>query len=61
LGTDPTSYFQQVTSPLLCGLATEQIARAFLITPSTLAQRIVRAKAKPIFDSKEQFFELLMS
>ena len=30
----------------VCGLTTEEIARAFLITLSTLAQRIVRAKAK---------------
>ena len=30
----------------VCGLATEEIARAFLTTPSTLAQRIVRAKSK---------------
>ncbi len=30
----------------VCGLATEEIARAFLTTPATLAQRIVRAKAK---------------
>src|SRR5258708_16030081 len=30
----------------VCGLTTEEIARGFLITPSTLAQRIVRAKAK---------------
>jgi RNA polymerase sigma-70 factor, ECF subfamily len=30
----------------VCGLATEEIAKAFLITPSTLAQRVVRAKAK---------------
>lgn len=29
----------------VCGLTTEEIARAFLISPSTLAQRIVRAKA----------------
>jgi RNA polymerase sigma-70 factor (ECF subfamily) len=29
----------------VCGLSTEEIARAFLITPATLAQRIVRAKA----------------
>jgi len=29
----------------LCGLTTEEIARAFLVAPSTLAQRIVRAKA----------------
>jgi RNA polymerase sigma-70 factor (ECF subfamily) len=30
----------------VCGLTTEEIARAFLVTPATLAQRIVRAKAK---------------
>ena len=30
----------------ICGLTTEEIARAFLISPSTAAQRIVRAKAK---------------
>jgi RNA polymerase sigma-70 factor (ECF subfamily) len=30
----------------ICGLTTEEIARAFLTAPSTLAQRIVRAKAK---------------
>jgi RNA polymerase sigma-70 factor (ECF subfamily) len=30
----------------VCGLATEEVAHAFLISPSTLAQRIVRAKAK---------------
>jgi len=30
----------------VCGLTTEEIARGFLITPRTLAQRIVRAKAK---------------
>jgi RNA polymerase sigma-70 factor (ECF subfamily) len=30
----------------VCGLTTEEIASAFLATPSTLAQRIVRAKAK---------------
>jgi RNA polymerase sigma-70 factor, ECF subfamily len=29
----------------VCGLTTEEIAKAFLITPRTLAQRIVRAKA----------------
>ncbi|HSC31432.1 MAG TPA: RNA polymerase sigma factor [Gemmatimonadaceae bacterium] len=29
----------------VCGLTTEDIARAFLISPATLAQRIVRAKA----------------
>lgn len=30
----------------VCGLTTEAIARAFLVTPATLAQRIVRAKTK---------------
>ena len=30
----------------VCGLTTEEIAKAFLIPPRTLAQRIVRAKAK---------------
>ncbi|HUL04729.1 MAG TPA: RNA polymerase sigma factor [Candidatus Acidoferrum sp.] len=30
----------------VCGLTTEEIARAFLATPPTLAQRIVRAKSK---------------
>jgi RNA polymerase sigma-70 factor, ECF subfamily len=30
----------------VCGLTTEEIAHAFLTLPSTLAQRIVRAKAK---------------
>src|SRR5215212_56197 len=30
----------------VCGLTTEEIARAFLAAPSTLAQRIVRAKSK---------------
>jgi RNA polymerase sigma-70 factor, ECF subfamily len=30
----------------VCGLTTEEIASAFLIAPATLAQRIVRAKAK---------------
>jgi RNA polymerase sigma-70 factor, ECF subfamily len=35
----------------VCGLTTEEIARAFLTAPSTLAQRIVRAKSK-IRDAK---------
>ena len=35
----------------VCGLTTEEIARAFLIPPPTLAQRIVRAKGK-IRDAK---------
>jgi RNA polymerase sigma-70 factor (ECF subfamily) len=30
----------------VCGLTTEEIARAFLTSPATVAQRIVRAKAK---------------
>lgn len=30
----------------VCGLTTEEIARAFLATPPAMAQRIVRAKAK---------------
>jgi len=30
----------------VCGLTTEEIARAYLVTPSTVAQRIVRAKAR---------------
>ena len=30
----------------VCGLTTEEVARAFLSAPPTLAQRIVRAKAK---------------
>src|SRR5262245_62737516 len=30
----------------VCGLTTDEIARAFLTRPSTIAQRIVRAKAK---------------
>lgn len=35
----------------VCGLTTEEIAKAFLATPSTMAQRIVRAKNK-IRDAK---------
>ena len=30
----------------MCGLTTEEIGRAFLVNPPTVAQRIVRAKAK---------------
>jgi RNA polymerase sigma-70 factor (ECF subfamily) len=30
----------------VCGLTTEEVARAFLSSPATIAQRIVRAKAK---------------
>jgi RNA polymerase sigma-70 factor (ECF subfamily) len=50
----------------VCGLTTEEIARAFLTTPSTLAQRIVRAKNKIkvaripyIVPSREQLTERL--
>jgi RNA polymerase sigma-70 factor (ECF subfamily) len=35
-----------LTLRTVCGLTTEEIARAFLTAPSTVAQRIVRAKAK---------------
>jgi RNA polymerase sigma-70 factor (ECF subfamily) len=35
-----------LTLRTVCGLTTEEIARAFLTQPATLAQRIVRAKAK---------------
>ncbi len=35
----------------VCGLATEELARAFLTKPATIAQRIVRAKAK-ILDAR---------
>jgi RNA polymerase sigma-70 factor (ECF subfamily) len=35
-----------LTLRTVCGLTTEEIAHAFLVRPSTLAQRIVRAKAR---------------
>jgi RNA polymerase sigma-70 factor (ECF subfamily) len=35
-----------LTLRVVCGLTTEEIARAFLVTPATLTQRIVRAKAR---------------
>ncbi|MBI3769252.1 MAG: sigma-70 family RNA polymerase sigma factor [Deltaproteobacteria bacterium] len=35
-----------LTLRTLCGLATEEIARAFLVPPATMAQRLVRAKHK---------------
>jgi RNA polymerase sigma-70 factor (ECF subfamily) len=35
-----------LTLRTLCGLTTEEIARAFLVPPVTMAQRLVRAKAK---------------
>src|SRR5581483_5835662 len=35
-----------LTLRTLCGLDTDEIARAFLTTPATMAQRLVRAKRK---------------
>jgi RNA polymerase sigma-70 factor (ECF subfamily) len=35
-----------LTLRTLCGLSTEEIARAFLVEPATMAQRLVRAKGK---------------
>jgi len=35
-----------LTLKTLCGLSVEQIARAFLVSPATMAQRLVRAKGK---------------
>ncbi|HEV3199300.1 MAG TPA: RNA polymerase sigma factor [Bryobacteraceae bacterium] len=35
-----------LTLHTLCGLATDEIARAFLVPPTTMAQRLVRAKRK---------------
>jgi RNA polymerase sigma-70 factor (ECF subfamily) len=35
-----------LTLRTLCGLSTEEIARAFLVPPATMAQRLVRAKSK---------------
>jgi RNA polymerase sigma-70 factor (ECF subfamily) len=35
-----------LTLRTLCGLATDEIARAFLVPPATMAQRLVRAKRK---------------
>ncbi len=35
-----------LTLRTLCGLTTDQIARAFLVPPATMAQRLVRAKHK---------------
>jgi len=40
-----------LTLRTLCGLETDEIARAFLVSPSTMAQRLVRAKHK-IRDAK---------
>jgi RNA polymerase sigma-70 factor (ECF subfamily) len=35
-----------LTLKTLCGLSVEEIARAFLVAPDTMAQRLVRAKGK---------------
>ena len=35
-----------LTLRTLCGLETDEIARAFLVSPATMAQRLVRAKHK---------------
>ena len=35
-----------MTLRTLCGLETDEIARAFLVPPATMAQRLVRAKRK---------------
>ena len=35
-----------LTLRTVCGLTTEQVARAFLVSEDTMAQRLVRAKAK---------------
>jgi RNA polymerase sigma-70 factor (ECF subfamily) len=42
----PTDAQVALTLREVCGLTTEEIARAFLSNPATVAQRIVRAKAK---------------
>ncbi|HVT89069.1 MAG TPA: RNA polymerase sigma factor [Tepidisphaeraceae bacterium] len=42
----PTEARVALTLREVCGLTTEEIARAFLTTAPTIAQRIVRAKAK---------------
>ncbi|HEX7273402.1 MAG TPA: DUF6596 domain-containing protein, partial [Casimicrobiaceae bacterium] len=42
----PTEARVPLTLREVCGLTTEQIASAFLMAPTTIAQRIVRAKAK---------------
>ena len=42
----PSEARMALTLREVCGLTTEEIARAFLSAPTTVAQRIVRAKAK---------------
>jgi len=41
----PPEAHAALTQREVCGLSTEEIARAFWVSPGTLAQRIVRAKA----------------
>ncbi len=45
-----------LTLRLLCGLSTEEIARAFLVPESTIAQRIVRAK-RTLGENRAEFEE----
>ncbi len=42
----PTPARIALTLREVCGLTTEEVAHAFLVSPATLAQRIVRAKSK---------------
>jgi RNA polymerase sigma-70 factor, ECF subfamily len=42
----PSEARSALTLREICGLTTEEIARAFLTTPAAMAQRIVRAKSK---------------
>jgi len=44
-GADPDAQVA-LTLRTLCGLETDEIARAFLVPPATMAQRLVRAKRK---------------
>jgi RNA polymerase sigma-70 factor, ECF subfamily len=42
----PTEAQVALTLQTVCGVTTEEISRAFLVPPSTMAQRLVRAKRK---------------